>query len=76
MTVATKAAVPATGADWKRFLIIVLCALTLLSLLFINVFHLGVDGSGFSYITARVLGMGLALIWLLTHNVALSRSGI
>ena len=40
-----------------------------LSLLLINVFHLGVDGSGFSYIIARVLGMGLALIWLLTHNV-------
>ena len=40
-----------------------------LSLLLINVFHLGVDGSGFSYIIARVLGMGLALVWLLTHNV-------
>ena len=36
MTVATKAAVPAAGADWKRFLIIVLCALTLLSLLFVT----------------------------------------
>ena len=41
----------------------------LLSLLLINGLHLGVDGSGLSYIIARVLGMGMALVWLFTHNV-------
>lgn len=41
-----------------------------LSLLFINVLGLGVTGSGLSYIVARALGMGLALVWLLkAHNV-------
>lgn len=41
----------------------------MLSLLFINGMHLGVDGSGLSYIIARLLGMVLALIWLLRiHN--------
>ena len=41
----------------------------LLSLLLINGLHLGVDGSGFSYIIARTLGMALAVVWLLTHNI-------
>ncbi len=40
-----------------------------LSLLFINVLNLGVNGSGLSYIVARVIGMGLALVWMLrVHN--------
>ena len=47
----------------------------LLSLLLINGLHLGVDGSGFSYIIARSLGMALALFWLLTHNVYHVRVG-
>lgn len=39
------------------------------SFLFINVMQLGVTGAGLSYITARVIGMVLALIWLLAvHN--------
>ncbi len=41
----------------------------LLSLLFINGLGLGVMGSGLSYIVARVIGMMLALVWLLrVHN--------
>ena len=41
----------------------------LLSLLFINGMGLGVTGSGLSYITARVIGMILALVWMLrVHN--------
>ena len=40
-----------------------------LSLLFINILHLGVDGSGYSYIIARLIGALLALVWLLKiHN--------
>ena len=39
------------------------------SMLFINGLHLGVTGSGLSYITARVIGMVLALYWLMVrHN--------
>jgi len=39
------------------------------SLLFINVLNLGVNGSGLSYIVARVIGMVLALVWILkVHN--------
>ncbi len=41
----------------------------LLSLLFINGLCMGVSGSGLSYIIARALGMGLAVFWLLRHNV-------
>ena len=37
----------------------------LLSLLFINGLGMGVSGSGLSYILARLLGMILALVWLL-----------
>lgn len=37
----------------------------LLSLIFINFLHMGVAGSGLSYIVARAIGMVLALIWLL-----------
>ncbi|MBR6027506.1 MAG: MATE family efflux transporter [Clostridia bacterium] len=41
-----------------------------LSILFINRLKLGVSGSGLSYITARCIGMALALLWLLrVHNV-------
>ena len=41
----------------------------LLSLLFINVLDMGVMGSGLSYIVARIIGMFLALFWLLVvHN--------
>lgn len=41
----------------------------LLSMLFINGLGLGVAGSGYSYIAARVVGMALALFWLLIgHN--------
>ena len=47
----------------------------LLSLLFINGFGLGVTGSGLSYIIARLLGMALALFWLLTHNLYHVRAG-
>ncbi|MBQ8094896.1 MAG: MATE family efflux transporter [Clostridia bacterium] len=40
-----------------------------LSMLFINILHLGVDGSGYSYIIARLIGAVLALLWLLViHN--------
>ena len=42
----------------------------LLCLLFINGLNLGITGAGLSYITARVIGMGTALLWLLkVHNV-------
>ena len=48
----------------------------LLSLLFINVLNMGVEGSGLSYIVARLIGMILALVWLLgvhnTYHVRLS----
>ena len=37
----------------------------LLSLLFINGLGMGVSGSGLAYILARLLGMGLALLWIL-----------
>jgi len=41
----------------------------LLSLLFINILGLGVDGSGLAFIVARVIGMALALVWILkVHN--------
>ncbi len=41
----------------------------ILSMLFINGLHLGVSGSGLSYIVARSIGMLLALVWLLkVHN--------
>ena len=41
----------------------------LLSLLFINGLGLGVKGSGYSYIAARLVGMLLAVFWILTaHN--------
>ena len=49
--------------------IVINVAHLLLSMLLINGLHLGVDGSGFSYIIARLLGMAVALFWLLTHNV-------
>ena len=46
----------------------------LLSLLFINGLGMGVEGSGLSYITARFIGMVLALVWLLiVHNEAAVR---
>jgi len=45
--------------------IVINVAHLLLSLLFINGMGLGVSGSGLSYIVARALGMGLALVWLL-----------
>ena len=39
------------------------------SFTFINIMKLGIDGAGYSYIVARVLGAGLALIWVLfVHN--------
>ena len=42
----------------------------LLSLLFINGMNMGVVGSGLSYVVARLIGMILALVWLLkVHNV-------
>ena len=52
------------------FLTIVINASHLVfSLLFINVLGLGVNGSGLSYITARVIGMVLAMVWILrVHN--------
>lgn len=41
----------------------------LLCLLFINGLNLGITGAGLSYITARVIGMGTALLWVLkVHN--------
>ena len=41
----------------------------ILSLVFINVLHLGVAGSGYSYILARFVGAVLAMVWLLAiHN--------
>ena len=49
--------------------IVINVAHLLLSLLFINILGMGVTGSGLSYIVARTLGMGLALVWLLrVHN--------
>lgn len=42
----------------------------LLSLLFINGLGMGVEGSGLSYIVARVIGMALAVVWLMkVHNI-------
>lgn len=39
------------------------------SFLFINIIGLGITGAGLSYITARVIGMVLALVWLMKiHN--------
>ena len=39
------------------------------SFLFINIFGLGITGAGLSYITARIIGMALALVWLMKiHN--------
>ena len=39
------------------------------SFVFINIMQLGIDGAGYSYIVARVIGAGLALIWVLfVHN--------
>lgn len=39
------------------------------SFLFINIMGLGITGAGLSYITARVIGMVLALVWLMKiHN--------
>ena len=55
--------------------IVINVAHLLLSMLLINVFQLGVTGSGLSYIIARVIGMALALVWLLTHNVYHVRAG-
>ena len=41
----------------------------ILSMTFINGLRLGVTGSGLSYITARTIGMALALVWLFrVHN--------
>lgn len=41
----------------------------LLCLLFINGLNLGINGAGLSYITARTIGMVLALTWILkVHN--------
>ena len=40
----------------------------LLSVLFINVLQWGVRGSGLSYIVARMIGMTMALIWVLKVN--------
>ncbi|MBR3503991.1 MAG: MATE family efflux transporter [Clostridia bacterium] len=37
----------------------------ILSLVFINVMNLGVTGSGLSYIVARVVGMLVALVWIM-----------
>jgi len=39
------------------------------SFVFINGMHLGVDGAGWSLIVARVLGLGVALVWMfVVHN--------
>ncbi len=39
------------------------------SFVFINMMNLGITGAGLSYIVARVIGMTLALVWLLgIHN--------
>ncbi len=41
----------------------------LCSFLFINVWQLGVTGAGLAYIVARLIGMVMALVWLLkVHN--------
>ena len=51
------------------FLTIVINGLHLLfCLLFINVMQLGVTGAGLSYITVRVIGMVVALLWMLKVN--------
>lgn len=39
------------------------------SFVFINIMQLGIDGAGYSYIVARVIGASLALVWVLfVHN--------
>lgn len=39
------------------------------SFLFINIIGMGITGAGLSYITARIIGMALALVWLMKiHN--------
>jgi len=49
--------------------IVINVAHLVLSVLFINVFQMGITGSGLSFIVARVLGMVLSLVWLLkVHN--------
>ena len=49
--------------------IVINVAHLLLSVLFINILGMGITGSGLSYIVCRVLGMALALFWLLrAHN--------
>ena len=46
------------------------------SFVFINIMKLGIDGAGFSYIVARVIGAALALVWLLfVHNEHHMRPG-
>ena len=49
--------------------IVINVAHLLLSLLFINGLGMGVNGSGLSYIVARVLGMLLAVFWIFHHNL-------
>ena len=49
--------------------IVINAAHLILSLLFINVFNMGVRGSGLSYIVVRTIGMAVALLWILkVHN--------
>ena len=49
--------------------IVINVAHLLLSMLFINGMQMGVAGSGLSYIVARVIGMALAVFWLMrVHN--------
>lgn len=49
--------------------IVINAAHLILSLLFINVFNMGVRGSGLSYIVVRTVGMAVALLWILkVHN--------
>ena len=49
--------------------IVINVAHLLLSLLFINILNMGVAGSGLSFIVARVIGMGLAMFFILkVHN--------
>ena len=51
------------------FLTIVINGLHLVfCLLFINVLKMGVTGAGLSYITVRVIGMAVALLWILKVN--------
>ena len=46
------------------------------SFVFINIMKLGIDGAGFSYIVARVIGAALALVWVLfVHNEHHMRPG-